>query len=178
MKRASVLVGFVLAAALVSQAGAGHLVVRDEQERRGRLDIRRVEMVGETNARWNIVTFPGWTIREIFDRGYFLVFLDTFGSDRHDYYALVRATRGKLRAMLMRDRADKRDYRVARLGVRKLDRRSIRLFVPHRHMRFSSAQLTYNWYVQTLFTKKGKCSRVCFDLAPDLGGVEEPMPQD
>jgi hypothetical protein len=167
----------VIAVSLAADAGAGHLIVRDPQEERGRLDIRRVEMVGETNARWNIVTYPGWSIRDIWDRGYFLVFLDTFGSDRHDYYAIVRAKRAKLKAVLMRDRAEKRDYRVAELGISKIDRRSIRVFVPHRHMRFSSAQLTYNWYVQTIFSAKGKCRRVCFDLAPDAGGVEEPVPQ-
>ncbi len=67
-------------------------------------------------ASLEIITFHDWSVERIFDRGYFLIRLDTFGGERYDYYALARSTGFRMKATLVRDRRSKPDFKVARSG--------------------------------------------------------------
>jgi len=165
-----------LAAAAVAVpliASARHVDVVDPADTRGALDISRVKVQGTEKPRWHIVTFDRWTAKQIWDKGFALVYFDAFGDDRFDHYALVRSVGDRMRGTLYRDRVKKRDYTVGRLEVWRPNRRTVVVKVPLEKLRIGSHRLFYRWYSQTLMTNTN-CRRVCFDRAPDQGAIEEP----
>jgi hypothetical protein len=149
--------------------------LRDPNDTTGPLDVRRV-VVKTAGAKpvWRIETGPRWTVRSLRDRGYVLVFLDTFGTQRPDYYALIRSDGRRLRGSLLRDRVGKRDRHVSWLDVWRKDRSSVSLRVPLRKSRVGKRRDAYSWSVQTLMTTP-RCRRICFDGVPNRGTVEEPL---
>ena len=172
MKKLSLLVLACVAAAPLL-ASARHVDVRDRDAARGPLDIRRVEMAGKAaTPRWFVMTYGAWRTQRIWDRGYVLVQLDTFGTSRPDYYVLVRSTGTRLVATLFRDRRGKPDRKVTRVRVARRNRRTLAAWAPLRRMRRRSGGL-YSWYVLSLYNSRN-CSRVCFDRAPERGAVAEP----
>lgn len=154
---------------------ADHVAVQDMNDTRGLMDLRRVEVAGTKRPRFSITTFERWRVVEIFDYGFTLVHLDTISTPRFDYYALVRSDGIKLRASLWRDRATKRDYRIAKLSVWRQDRSNITMRVPLRLMKVGGRRVTYGWIVETIFTSD-ECRRTCLDFAPDEGRIDEPLP--
>lgn len=165
-----------VAAAIPLFALAGHMDPRDPNDTRGPLDVRRVVAGRDLKRpRWKIVTFDPWRARQIFDRGYVLVFFDTFADKRYDYYALVRSVGPRLRGSLWRDRKVKSDVFKTALRVRRANRRSVTVRVPLGRMKFPETRVYYYWHVQTLMTNR-RCPNVCFDRAPDTDGVLEPLP--
>ena len=167
---AMVVAGVALAPLL---ALAGHAPVRDADDTAGRLDIRRVAVDDAGRATWTVSTWSRWRAIDIFDAGYVLVHLDTFGTPRFDYYALVRSTGTKLAGSLWRNRASKPDYRMRWLQTRRPDRKTVRVRIPLGRLYFGSRRLHYSWSAQTLYTGDA-CRQVCFDSAPDGGSVQEP----
>ncbi len=166
----------VLAGALgVTIAFASHAGVRDGNDTKGTMDVSLVDRHGSTRPRWSVRTFASWRAIDIFDSGFALVRLDTFGSRRFDYYALVRSNGNELRATLWRDRKEKRDHLMRRLAVWRNDRRSLSVRVPLSRVRIGDLRLTYRWQVETLYTAD-VCPNVCFDFVPDSGGMEEMVP--
>lgn len=151
-------------------AGAQQDVYKDPNDTRGRLDMKRVEFAGRNKVRYKIFTFPRWKTAEIRDRGFVVVFFDTFGNERFDYYALVRSNGNKLNGSLWRDRKRKKDYRVANLSTWRAGRRTLGLRVPIGRMKWPETREFYKWRVQTLFTG-GDCRSVCFDVVPNNGRV-------
>ena len=156
-------------------AEAGHVPVMDPRDSDGRLDVRRVDVLGSDRPRWKIATYDRWSARGIWDKGFLLVRLDTFGDDRFDYYALVRSTGGRMRGDLYRDRQRKKDVRVSRVYVWRKNRTSVSVRIPMKRLSTGADRVHYGWVVQTLFTGPG-CRRTCFDLAPENGAVIEPLP--
>jgi hypothetical protein len=171
----SVVATALAAGSLVTLALASHPGVRDGNDTKGTMDASLVDKHGGERPRWTVRTFASWRVAEIFDSGLALVRLDTFGSPRYDYYALVRSDGIKLRASLWRDRATKRDYLMRRLKVGRNDKRSLTVRVPLRRVHFGERRLTYHWQVETLFTGD-VCPNVCFDFVPDSGGMQELVP--
>lgn len=173
---AALTAGTVLVAASASWfAGAGHLPVMDPQDTGGKLDIRRADVFGQERPRWKVATYGWWRPKGIWDRGFILVKLDTFGDERFDYYALVRSVGNRMRGDLYRDRRRKKDRRIARLNVWRKNRRSVSLRIPLQKLNIGPNRVHYSWAVQTLFTAKN-CPRTCFDFTPDSGAVVEPLP--
>jgi hypothetical protein len=148
--------------------------VEDRNDTRGALDVRRVTKIGTTRPRWRIVTWTRWSAARMFDRGYALVLLDTFGTPREDYYALVRSDGSRMRGALYRDRAKRRDRRVAYVRAWRVDRRSLSVRVPLGRLFLAKRRKSYFWRVESLMTGPG-CRRVCFDRAPQKGRVEEQL---
>ena len=174
---AAVAVTLLAAAWLVPLlASAGHLPLRDPNDASGPLDVKRV-VVGDNDKRprWTVRTWGRWSAKRIFDRGFVLVFFDTFGGRRFDYYALARSDGYRMRASLWRDRADKPDRLLVGLKEGRPDRRSLAMRVPFTKMRFGKSRVEYYWYAQTLITNR-RCRRVCFDRAPNRDAVAEPVP--
>lgn len=176
-RRAALLVAIaMLAGALVPLlAGASHLDVDDPNDVDGRLDIERVVTGGTERPRWKVVTFSAWQVKRIRDKGYFLVYLDTFGDEWFDYYALVRSDGSHLRASLWRDRRVKSDRYLSALDEYRKGARTVVVRVPLSKVKLPDTRLFYRWYVQTLFIGKN-CKNVCFDRAPDVEPVVEPNP--
>jgi hypothetical protein len=156
-------------------AEAGHVPVMDPRDSDGRLDVRRTDVLGTDRPRWKIATYGSWSARGIWDKGFVLVRLDTFGDDRFDFYALVRSTGRAMRGDLYRDRRRKKDVWVSRVYVWRKNRTSVSVRIPVARLATGTDRVHYAWVVQTLFTGPG-CRRTCFDLAPDNGAVFEPLP--
>lgn len=177
MHARSALVLVIAATAIVVPflARARHVDVSDGNDVRGLLDIRRVEVVGVKRPSFKVDTYGRWSTRDIFERGFVLVFFDVRGTERSDYYALARSTGSRIVATLYRDRPVKRDYRVASVPEWRVGNRSVSIKVPLRRMNFGSTRVFYRWYVETLLTGR-RCRRVCFDFAPNDDVVTEPRP--
>ncbi len=172
MKRRIVAVAVALTVFASGIAAAQHQDVADPDDVPGPLDVRRVEMFGTTfNPGWKISTYRRWTNQRIWDRGFLLVFLDTFGDSAWDYYALVRSRGDTLEALLFRDRKTKRDYVVRRLTRWRSDLKSVSLRIPLTDIRFPDSRTYYMWRVKTL--DNDACRRVCIDEVPDTRRMRE-----
>jgi hypothetical protein len=156
-------------------AKAEHFDVVDPADTKGPLDVVRVEVEGIDTLDFTVVAEGSWDAQGIHDKGYILVYFDTFRSERFDYYALVRSTGRRLVGRLWRDRVRKPDLGVASLRVTRSSDDGMTVSVPVALMKSDVTRLHYSWYVQTLMTSH-RCPRVCFDFAPDEGAVLEPRP--
>lgn len=165
----------VSAVAMPLLALARHRDPGDGRDTRGPLDVRRIRMSGTERPRYQVITYPRWSAGRIFDRGYGLVYFDTFGDGRFDYYALIRSNGYGLKGLLFRDFRKEKDVRVAKLRVWRPNQRSFVVRVPLRKMKISENRTFYSWYVQTLLIGN-RCRRVCFDRVPDDGRVTELVP--
>lgn len=165
-----------LVAALLTSllASARHVDVRDPNDTRGALDIKRVAMADGRTAKWRIRTWQSWKVAELWDAGFFLVYLDTFGGSRADYYALVRAAGREMVGALYRDREGKRDIKIRSLRARHPAPRLVDVSVPMGKVRRRGSRV-FRWYTLTLFSNK-RCKRFCFDRAPNNGWISEPGP--
>lgn len=183
---ALVLVVLVTAASMSSMfARANHQNSKDGNDVKGMLDIRKVQTFGRNkNPGWRIITRSRMTAKAMRDTGFFLVYLDTFGDTRFDYYALVSSKGSKMQGTLWRDPANKRDRRVGKLSVWRSDKRSVSLRVPLGKVNTGGKKrIVYRWFVKTLFTGDN-CRRVCIDRAPnnssliESNGKPSPSPTD
>lgn len=153
---------------------ASHRDVRDDNDVKGRLDLRRVSIYGRPRV-WNIQTYDGWSRRSIWDRGYLLVHLDTLGGQRFDYYALVSSDGRGMDGVLFRDRREKADYRVAKLAAWRSSQRGVKVRIPLGKTKIGEGRGFFRWQLRTLFTGRG-CRRSCIDFAPGAP-VKEPLGQ-
>jgi hypothetical protein len=175
-RRAAVLTVLAIVAGLALPVLAARLVaVDDPADTRGLLDVHEVRFDDPSDGppAWTVITFDEWTVRQIWDRGYVLLHLDTFGSADPDYFVLVRADRNTLAASLWRDRAT--DHRLFAVPASKRGSRGVEVKVPLRKLTIGTGRTLYRWYVTTLFTG-GHCHQPCIDEAPDATMVEQPLP--
>lgn len=166
-----------VAVALPPPASARSATVRDGNDTKGPLDVRRVYHLGGRRPMWKISTGSNWTARRVFERGFVLVYLDTFGPRDSDYYALLWSNRARMRGTLVRDRSrPRRDRAIAGLKVWRRDRGSVSVRIPLARLFVSERRTSYRWYVKTIVGLR-RCARaVCIDRAPDARSVEEPLP--
>lgn len=155
-------------------ASARHVDVRDGNDTRGLLDMKRVEMTKSKSPKWKIRTWRSWSVAKLWDRGFILVYLDTFGNDAADYYALAASDGRRLVGSLYRDRTTKSDFKVRSLRARHPNGKVANVTVPMNKLRRRKSKL-YRWYALTMFSGN-RCKRVCFDRAPNEGWVSEPVP--
>ena len=172
---AAAVVGAVVVLSLAMMAIAHHSSIVDANDTRGLMDVRRVDTNGMRAPKWTVVTFPTWRAADIFDAGFVVVRLDTFGGPRFDHFVLVRSDGRRLRASLWRDRAEKSDYRIRTLRVRRPDQRSLTVRVPLDDLRIGTLRVSFDWIVETVFLGE-RCPRACLDNVPDQGRVTEPVP--
>ncbi|MDQ3915589.1 MAG: hypothetical protein M3323_09730 [Actinomycetota bacterium] len=165
----------VAAAAVPLIASADHAAVVDGNDTKGPFDVRRVIVQGTTTPRYDVITFPRWTVARVWDRSYGFVFFDTFGGEAPDYYVLARSDGYRMKALLYRDKVRKKDRVVGKVKAWRPGKRSFAVKVPLRKMKFPEQRLVYGWWVLTLHTGTS-CKKVCFDRAPDTGRIAEPAP--
>ena len=170
--------GVALTVALLFAADialASHQPVIDPDDTPGRLDVRRVLIEDLQPQQYEVRTYESWRISRIYDDGFFVIYFDTFGDERFDYYVLVRSMKTRLQSTLWRDRQKGNDRRIAYTRVRHPGPRLLRVNVPIGKMRFGPARIQYRWQVRTLFIS-GKCyERLCIDRAPNGRGMVEPI---
>jgi hypothetical protein len=164
----------VVAMALV--AGAHHTDLVDRNDARGKLDVREVRLRHEgTPPFWSVVTFAEWGVREMWDRGYVMVLLDTAKGEAAEYYLLVRSNGRAMEGSLWRVRAVGPDSRLGTVEVRRLSRRSVSVQVGLFRLTFGEKRDFYRWWVHTTYTSD-VCRRTCHDRAPNRGGVVQWRP--
>jgi hypothetical protein len=165
---AAAAVTVVLVAAI---AGAHDTDITDPNDTRGLLDIREVRLAHQSRPpRWSIVTFGEWGTRQIWDRGYLMVMLDTRGGVAAEHYLLVRSTGASLRGSLWRIRTVGPDSYLRAVPVMRESRRSATVEVRLSRLTFGAKRTFYRWWAQTLFTND-RCRRTCIDRAPDVDSV-------
>jgi hypothetical protein len=168
----------VIAALVVAVAIAAprlHSDVRDPNDTKGLLDVRRVRLAHEGRTEVTVITFASWTTSAMWDRGNAYVFLDTKGSADAEYFVVVRSTGPKLQGSLWRDRRDRRDVFIRNVAVRKKTADGVSMRVPVTSLAFGRSRESYFWWATTTFTGE-VCRRTCVDRAPDDGAVEQWRP--
>jgi hypothetical protein len=170
----SILIALACLTALVTgsmPASAGHQDPYDGDDVRGRLDIRRVQMWGpHVNSGFRITTFRRWSTRFIWDSGFFVVNVDSFGQPRFDYYVLVRSNGSRMEGLLFRDRETRRDRLIRKVRVWRPTDKSISFRFPWNDIRFPEKRRFFRWNAQSLFTND-YCPNVCIDNVPNKGAV-------
>ena len=166
----------VTVALMAVTAGAHHTGFPDPNDTRGKLDVRRVRF-GHTPGppRWTIVMFAEWGTRQIWDRGYIMVMLDTAAGAGAEHYLLVRSRGPSLAGSLWRARRFGADSYLGSLRVKRLSRLSATVEVGLYRLSFGEKRSFYRWWVQTLYTSNA-CPRTCQDRAPNGQPVRQWRP--
>jgi hypothetical protein len=158
-------------------AAAADSVITDPNDTTG-LDISRVALANADSPPpvWTISTFRTWTISGIWDKGYFMVELDTAGGAGPEYRALIRSDGRRMLGRLYRVRRHALDLALGKLRAHKVDSRSVAVTVPLSKLTFGPDRTAYKWDVLTSFASKKCPDATCFDRAPDEGSVSQPLP--
>ncbi len=150
--------------------------VDDPNDTRGPLDIRRVwfEDPADAPPNWTIVTYGPWHPKRLYDRGFTFVFLDTTGTDRAEYYVLIRSVGRALAGSLWRDPKRGGDIKLLPIGVTRSSNASLTLEIPLRKLEVGPFRTYYGWYAVTTFTGR-VCRATCIDRTPDTGAFDQPI---
>jgi hypothetical protein len=144
----SFVAAIVTVGALTLIAGAHDTDFNDPNDTRGKLDVSRVRLAHQPAPPiWTIVTFQEWGIREMWDRGYLMVLIDTRMDPAPEHYLLVRSDVFALEGTL---------WRIRSVGLRRLA--------------FGPTRPFYRWWVKTIVTGD-LCPQTCQDRAPNGGRV-------
>ena len=152
---------------------ASHANVRDGNDTRGPLDIESVRMSDGIRPAWTITTWGSWRAGDIWDSGFLVLKMDTFGDSHFDYYALIRSTGSRLVGTLHRDYKRKQDVRRSALRVNRPDRSSARVRVPLDKMNFEQEGV-FRWMTTASWSSSRCSGATCLDRAPDSGAINEP----
>ncbi len=172
----ALLVGAALAAGLSLPVAAGPSELSDPNDARGRLDVRLVTTdLAASPLTWRFETFGRWTASQIWDRGYLLVQLDTKGDELIDHVLVLGSNGREIVTTLMRVRRSGQQVEVGSIGGGKDGPRAAFVSVAIHKLAIGADRTSFSWSVLTSFTGT-VCPRTCFDLVPDLGMVEQPLP--
>jgi uncharacterized protein DUF11/hemolysin type calcium-binding protein len=148
----------------------------DLDDAKGLLDLRRIRTVfGGARSSWYFNAHRRWTLKDIWDEGYALVFLDTSGGASAEYRIVVRVrTDGRgVTASLRR----LRDGTTWGLDAWRSGSRSVAVGLPMNRVAFGTGRLHFRWWGETLFSH-GSCNRaVCLDVVAGSGGTLETLIQ-
>jgi hypothetical protein len=165
----------VTVVALALPALAHHTDQVDPDDTDGKLDLAQVAFDHEGAPTWQLSTFSSWTVRSLWDRGTFIVQLDTKGDAATDLIAVVRSDGRRLVAALYRLRRDGREIELTALRTDKDGSKAVTLTVPLREVSIGPNRISYSWSVLSSFTG-GNCARTCLDAVPEEGMIEQPLP--
>jgi hypothetical protein len=156
-------------------AGQPPVQVDDPRDVRGRLDVRQVSFDPRPGTPvWTIRTFASWRPGEIWDRGFVVVFLDTMGTPKPDFFALIRPLGSRLRATLWRDPRTGRDYELRSLPVTRSSGDEVTVGIPLTAVRIGPSRASFGWWVATMFTGD-RCRRTCVDHVPNQGAITQDL---
>ncbi|HEY7659677.1 MAG TPA: hypothetical protein VIC58_03675 [Actinomycetota bacterium] len=166
----------VVVLAMTLPATADPTSLGDGNDAGGRLDVQTLRFDPDTRpVTWRFVTFARWTPHQIWDDGFLIVQLDTKGNEGIDYLAVVGSDGRDLVGTLFRVRSDGRQVEIGSIGADKDGPRAARVSLALHRLSFGPNRTTYLWSALTSFTGHG-CERPCFDVVPDAGMVEQPLP--
>jgi hypothetical protein len=161
---------------LALPALGGTTSLEDPDDANGLLDIRSVTLDDAASPlAWRIAAFRRWTIREIWDRGFVIVQLDTKGDGRIDHLAVVSSNGRALIGTLNRVRSDGRLVETGRFHAGKDGGRAVGLTIALHRLTIGPHRTSFSWNIVTSFLGDN-CPRTCFDVVPNSGMVEQPLP--
>jgi hypothetical protein len=164
---ASFVAAIVTVGVMTLVAGARDTDFSDPNDARGKLDISRVRLAHEQAPFiWTVVTFQEWGTREMWDRGYLVVLLDTRMGPAPDLYLLVGSGGSTLQGTLWRIRTVGPDAYAGTVPVNRRSRRSVTIRVAQSRLLFGEGRRFYRWWVETIVTSDA-CPRTCQDRAPN-----------
>lgn len=177
-----VLVAIVVAGVTVAAMAAGPIPagsrgqIDDPNDARGPLDMRRVWFDDPVDAppNWTIVTYGAWHPKQLLDSGFVFVYLDTTGTDRAEYYVLIRSVGRALAGSLWRDPVRGGDIKLLPIDVTRASNASLAVEIPVGQLEVGPFRTFYGWYAVTTFTGR-VCRATCIDRAPDTGAFEQPI---
>jgi hypothetical protein len=160
-------------------AWAEHAEYDDANDTASVLDVHVVKFnrqKGEAPS-WTVITFASWKVRQIWDRGYVYVELDTEGKSRSDYYALIRSTGSAMVGQLYKVAAKSggTDRAMGHLVVWRKTNNGVSVRIPLKRLRFGPYRKFYRWWVETSFTS-ARCPRACIDRVPNDESVQQWRP--
>jgi hypothetical protein len=149
----------------------------DPDDATGRLDVRRIATsFGASSSRWTIFTRGTLTRRELWDRGFGVVSLDTAGTPSAEYRIVIRVrSNGTGMAAFLRRLSDGRQWS---LDARRPGWSSMAVELPMSRVVFGAARTYFRWWGQTLWIRSGCTVAVCLDRVPVAapGGLIQPVP--
>ena len=161
------LAAIVTVGVMAMVAGAHDTDFTDPNDARGKLDVSKVRLAHQPAPPvWTIITFQEWGIREMWDRGYLMVMLDTQMGQPADHYALIRSNLNALEGTLWRIRSVGPDSYLGTVPVHRKSTRSVTLKVGLSRLAWGKTRAFYRWWVQTIVTSDS-CPRTCQDRAPN-----------
>ena len=150
-------------------AGAHDTDLTDPNDARGKLDVSTVRLAHQPAPPvWTIITYQEWSVREMWDRGYLMVMLDTREGAPADHYALVRSNLFSLEGTLWRIRSVGPDSYLGTVPVHRKSTRSVSIQVGLSRLAWGATRPFYRWWVQTIVTSD-TCPQTCQDRAPNGG---------
>jgi hypothetical protein len=172
-----VLGSLTLVLALAAPAAATHTDLTDPNDVDGLMDLSAVQFRHESGPyRWIFKTYPAWTVRKIWDRGTFVIQLDTLGDEAIDYFVVVRSDGRSMVADLFRKRRHGTEVRLRSLDAGRAGDHGASVDLARRHLRYGANRTSFSWRTITTFVGV-KCRVTCLDLAPDDGTmVEQELP--
>ena len=168
-------VGVAIAAAalaLAVPAVANHTSPQDGNDTEGLLDLRTVRLGHQRPLVWTFLTIARWRPRQIYDRGYFVVELDTRGDQTIDYVVVLRSRRQEMLGTLHRVLANGTQAEMAKLRSDKFGGRSAWVALGLGRVLIGPRRTSFFWAASSLYTGTQGPS-TCIDRAPDPGFVEE-----
>ena len=165
----------VVTAVALASGPSPRAQVQDPNDTRGLLDVRRVWFEPEIHPpRWTVVTYLPFTAEQTRDRGYVFVYLDTFGDEGFDYYALILSNGRHLSGSLWREPRRGPDVRLIGLVVRHDSDTEVSVRIPLGQLDVGAFRTVYRWSVVTTFVGRN-CRATCIDRVPDEGTFEQPI---
>lgn len=154
-------------------AFAEHTNQTDPNDTDGLLDLEEVRFQHETQPyAWVFRTFAEWTAKKIWDRGYFVVQLDTLGSAEADFVVILRSTGKEMKGELFRIRSNGSDKHLRSLDGWRAGSRGAGVAVHERFLTFGPHRTSFFWWAASLYTSE-RCRSTCIDAVPDEGTVEQ-----
>ena len=159
---------------LAVPALAHHTDQTDPDDTPGAMDLEKVAFDHDGRPTWRFVAFADWTIRQMWDRGYLMVQLDTKGGPAVDYLVVVRSVGTELEANLFRVRSNGREVRIDRLKTEKAGSRAAWVSMNLSKVVIGSRRTSYLWSAMSSFIGPA-CRQTCFDTVPDTGMIEQTL---
>jgi hypothetical protein len=160
------------ALAVALPAVANHTSPQDGNDTEGRLDLRTVHLGHQRPLLWTFFTIARWRPRQIDDRGFFVIELDTRGDQSIDYVVVLRSRRQEMLGTLHRVLANGTQAEIAKLQSDKFGGRSAWVALGLRRVLIGPGRTSFFWAASSLYTGT-QCPTTCIDRAPDQGFVEE-----
>lgn len=169
-------VAIAAVAILAGAGGARHTDTTDPNDVDGRFDLREVQLDHHPGQlAWRFRTFGPWSLDDAWDRGFFVIELDTRGDKSIDERILVRSDGRQLIGSLVTIRSDGTERVRASLDAAKEGSRSAVVSISLRRLTIGRSRETFTWYAYSISTSTG-CRQVCVDRLPDDGRIEHELP--